>query len=96
MQIVQCFKDPDRCAYDSQLLLLLLLLQQELVFIGIGLKEAELRGALDSCLVTIEEAESSGFSVLEDPFEPWPDVQDMIDAGEICSNLDLDPTAGQC
>lgn len=55
---------------------------QELVFIGIGLREAELRDALDCCLVTVTEAEASGFSGLEDPFEPWPEVQDMIDGGK--------------
>ena len=51
------------------------------MFIGIGLKESDLRSALDACLVTVSEAQSSGFSNLPDPFEPWPDVTDMIDQG---------------
>jgi len=55
--------------------------RQELVFIGVGLKEAPLRAALDSCLVTVGDMEA-GFRSLEDPFEPWPDVEDMMDLGE--------------
>lgn len=55
--------------------------RQELVFIGVGLKEQQLRAALDECLVTVGDMEA-GLSGLEDPFEPWPDVEDMIDLGE--------------
>jgi hypothetical protein len=49
---------------------------------GLGLKEDLLRSALDACLVTVAEAEAGGFSGLLDPFEPWPDVADMMDMGE--------------
>lgn len=55
--------------------------RQELVFIGVGLKEQQLRAALDECLVTVGDMQL-GFSSLEDPFEPWPDVEDMMDLGE--------------
>jgi hypothetical protein len=50
--------------------------------VGLGLKEDLLRAALDECLVTVEEAEGGGFSALPDPFEPWPDVTDLMDMGE--------------
>ncbi|WIA32558.1 hypothetical protein OEZ86_003365 [Tetradesmus obliquus] len=53
--------------------------RQELVFIGLGLKQDLLRAALDECLVTVTEAEEAGFSGLPDPFEPWPDVTDLLD-----------------
>jgi hypothetical protein len=46
------------------------------------LKEDLLRAALDECLVTVAEAEEGGFSGLPDPFEPWPDVADLMDMGE--------------
>ncbi|KAF6262136.1 CobW/HypB/UreG, nucleotide-binding domain-containing protein [Scenedesmus sp. NREL 46B-D3] len=49
---------------------------------GLGLKEELLRAALDECLVTVAEAEGAGFSGLPDPFEPWPDVADLVDMGE--------------
>jgi hypothetical protein len=49
---------------------------------GLGLKEELLRAALDDCLVTVAEAEGAGFSALPDPFEPWPDVTDLMDMGE--------------
>lgn len=55
--------------------------RQELVFIGVGLREGALRDALDGCLVTVGEMEV-GFRGLPDPFEPWPDVSDMMDLGE--------------
>lgn len=55
--------------------------RQELVFIGVGLREGALRDALDGCLVTVGEMEA-GFRGLLDPFEPWPDVGDMMDLGE--------------
>eukprot|EP00775_Hariotina_reticulata_P008668 gene8670-8849_t len=55
--------------------------RQELVFIGVELKEQLLRAALDECLVTVAEVEALGFSGLHDPFEPWPDIKDMIDTG---------------
>jgi hypothetical protein len=51
------------------------------VFIGVGLREQQLRAALDECLVTVADMEA-GFRQLADPFEPWPDVQDMMDLGE--------------
>jgi hypothetical protein len=50
--------------------------------VGLGLKEDLLRAALDECLVTVAEAEALGFSALPDPFEPWPDVTDLMDMGE--------------
>jgi hypothetical protein len=49
---------------------------------GLGLKEDLLRSALDESLVTVAEAEAGGLSGLLDPFEPWPDVADMMDMGE--------------
>lgn len=55
--------------------------RQELVFIGVGVDESSLRAALDDCLVTVEDMEA-GFRGLQDPFEPWPDVEDMMDLGE--------------
>lgn len=53
------------------------------LFAGLGLKEELLRAALDECLVTVAEAEGAGFSGLPDPFEPWPDVADLVDMGEL-------------
>jgi hypothetical protein len=46
---------------------------------GVGLNEAALQAALDECLVTLADMEA-GFRGLPDPFEPWPDIQDMIGA----------------
>ncbi|KAK3248483.1 hypothetical protein CYMTET_42054 [Cymbomonas tetramitiformis] len=61
--------------------------RQELVFLGVGLKEAELRSALDSCLATPDEmaALSGGGAPArqasqQDPFAPWPKAVTMIEA----------------
>lgn len=54
---------------------------QELVFIGIGMDEAAIRGRLDRCLIDEALAESgpASWALLEDPFGPLPD--DLDDAG---------------
>jgi len=44
--------------------------RQELVFIGVGLQEQQLRAALDDCLVRVGELEGSGFSGLRTPLNP--------------------------
>lgn len=38
----------------------------------------------NQCSVTAAEAESSGFSGIGDPFKPWPDINDVIEIGEVC------------
>ncbi len=47
--------------------------QQELVFIGIGFNEAEIRQSLDSCLLTASEEKKSmdEWGSFTDPFPPW-------------------------
>lgn len=47
--------------------------RQELVLIGIGMDEAQLRARLDECLLRDEELARgpSGWQSLEDPFTPW-------------------------
>jgi len=46
--------------------------QQELVFIGVDVEEAEMRSKLDACLMTAEEeAYLDDPSSVADPFPPW-------------------------
>jgi G3E family GTPase len=47
--------------------------RQELVFIGSGMKEAEITASLESCLLTDEEMAlgEESWEVLEDPFPRW-------------------------
>jgi hypothetical protein len=47
--------------------------RQELVFIGIGMDEPQLRLKLNSALLTDEEmqAGSDSWATLHDPFQPW-------------------------
>jgi G3E family GTPase len=42
--------------------------RQELVFIGVGMDETGVRGALDECLAS---ADPRDWSALEDPFPVW-------------------------
>ncbi|KAF8071330.1 yciC [Scenedesmus sp. PABB004] len=70
--------------------------RQELVFIGVGLDEAALRGALDACLLTTDEAAApGGWAALPDPFEPWPSVEELMDAGEPSDEDGDDEASGE-
>jgi hypothetical protein len=46
---------------------------QEIVWIGINMDEAGLRGMLDACLLTDEEMAlgPEGWAAFEDPLPPW-------------------------
>jgi len=52
---------------------------QEVVFIGIGLDEAEMTAQLDTCLLTEEEMGwgPAAWQDLEDPFEAWTEEADL-------------------
>jgi len=60
--------------------------RQEIVFIGRGMDEAELRERLDECLLTDAEFEAGPelWAHLSDPFAPWIPVADEAD-GEACA-----------
>ena len=51
------------------------------MFIGMGLREAELRAALDACLCTAWEL-VSGVDEACDPFAPWPPIASMLPDAE--------------
>lgn len=55
--------------------------RQELVFIGVGLKEAALRAALDTCLLTDEEMSQtiSDWASFDDPWQKWPTAAQLLE-----------------
>ena len=47
------------------------------MFIGMGLKEKELRAELDKCLCTTSEC-CKGCDDVEDPFAEWPSIDSLL------------------
>lgn len=69
------------------------------MFIGIDMRRSQLVAELERCLATPEEEQlirsevdrqaaglSSSARTPPDPFLPWPDIQDIMDAGEVDDN----------
>lgn len=54
--------------------------RQELVIIGVGLKEAALRASLDACLLTDEEMAMtvSDWASFDDPWAEWPTAAELL------------------
>lgn len=58
--------------------------RQELVLVGIGLRRAELRSALDACLLTETEMKGGAvaWSRMVDPFREWPPLEALLNDDE--------------
>lgn len=56
--------------------------RQEIVLIGIRINGKALHAALDACLCTDDEMAAAAAGQLADPFNEWPTLQQILDAGE--------------
>ncbi|KAL4436621.1 hypothetical protein ABPG75_003760 [Micractinium tetrahymenae] len=56
--------------------------RQEIVLIGIQLNGKALHAALDACLATDAEMAAAAAGQLPDPFNEWPTLEQILDAGD--------------